>query len=408
MRSTVLPLATTLAVQALVSMAVLTVPVVAPAASSYVGISAGYIGVFIALVYGAAMVSSLACGDLVRRLGAIRVSQACLVLAAAGLAVAAGGTLPLLVAGALLLGAGYGSVTPASSHVLARTTAPHMMSLVFSLKQTGVPIGGALAGALVPLLVFAAGWQWALVAVAAACVVTALASQSIRASLDSDHDPHRRLCFASVVAPLHVVFSNDDVRRLALCSFLFSSLQLCLVTYLVTYLTTNLSYTLLRAGLMLSVAQGAGILGRIAWGALADRLQKPILVLAIIAAGMALAAIGTALFSTRWPLALVMAICATFGATAIGWNGVFLAEVARRAPRGKAVDATGGALFFTYFGVLVAPPLFGLIVEQGLGYSLAYAWLALPALLSGLWLMSQHRADEAETSSSRSELQESR
>jgi len=35
-----------------------------------------------------------------------------------------------------------------------------MMSLIFSIKQTGVPVGGALAGVLVPPLVLAFGWRW--------------------------------------------------------------------------------------------------------------------------------------------------------------------------------------------------------------------------------------------------------
>ncbi len=395
MRSEVLPLATTLAVQALVSMAVFTVPVVAPVAAADVGIAAAYVGMYIAIVYGISMVSSLACGDLIRKVGAIRVSQLSLLLAAAALMVAAGGTLPLLLASAVLMGAGYGPVTPASSHVLARTTPPHMMSLVFSLKQTGVPVGGALAGALVPLLVLAAGWRWSLLAVGAACIGVAVLAQAIRAGLDGDRDPARAIGLASAAGPLRVVTSAPDLRRLALCSFIFSSMQLCLITYLVTYLTSALDYTLVQAGLMLSMAQGTAIVARIGWGVLADRSGRPLTVLAGVAAGMAGGALGVALFTPAWPTVAMAAVCAAFGATAIGWNGVFLAEIARRAPAGKAVEATGGALFFTYFGVLVAPPLFGLAVENGLGYPLAFALMALPALGASLWLFSQQRAARA-------------
>lgn len=392
MKSTVLPLATTLAVQALVSMAVFSVPVLAPVAAADVGIAAAYVGMYIAIVYGVSMVSSLACGDLIRKVGAIRVSQLCLLLSGLGLAVAAGGTLPLLVASALLMGAGYGPVTPASSHVLARTTPPHMMAFVFSLKQTGVPVGGALAGALVPLLVLAVGWRGSLLAVGAACVAVAVIAQSIRAGLDGDRDPARALGLSSAAGPLRVVTSAPDLRRLALCSFVFSSMQLCLITYLVTYLTSALGYSLVQAGLMPSMAQAAAIVARIGWGALADRSGRPLTVLASVAAGMAGGALGVALFTPGWPTVAMAAVCAAFGATAIGWNGVFLAEVARRAPSGKAVEATGGALFFTYFGVLVAPPLFGLAVENGLGYPLAYALMALPAAAASVWLFSQPRA----------------
>jgi MFS family permease len=391
MHATLGPLAVTLAVQALVSMAVLTMPVVAPAAAADVGVPAAYVGLFIALVYGASMASSLVCGNLIRKFGAIRVSQACLLLAGAGLACAAAGTPPLLAASALLMGAGYGPVTPASSHVLARTTPPGAMSFVFSLKQTGVPLGGALAGAIVPSIVLVAGWRVALAVVAVACALVALGAQAIRPALDADREPARRLGVGSASGPLRVVLADAALRRLALLSFFFSSLQLCLVTYLVTYLA-GLGYPLVRAGLMLTVAQVAGVVARVAWGVLADRSGRPLVVLALVAAGMACGAFAASQFSPAWPLVLVAAACALFGGTAIGWNGVFLAEVARRAPPGRAAEATGGALSVTYFGVLVAPPLFGLAAERGAGFALAYAVLALPALVSALSLWGWDRA----------------
>ena len=66
----------------------------------------------------------------------------------------------------LLIGLGYGPITPASSHVLARTASPRRMALTFSLKQTGVPLGAALAGAALPLLAVGSGWRTALLSVA--------------------------------------------------------------------------------------------------------------------------------------------------------------------------------------------------------------------------------------------------
>jgi MFS family permease len=381
-------LATTLAVQMLVSMAVLAVPVLAPAAAADVGVPATYVGLYIALVYGASMLSSLACGDLIRRLGAIRVSQLCLLACAAGALLAAGGTLPLMVASAAAMGIGYGPVTPASSHVLARTTAPGVMSFVFSVKQTGVPLGGALAGALVPALVLGAGWKAALAVIAAACVLTALAAEPMRGVLDADREPGRGLGLGSLAGPLRVVAAAPDVRRLAVMSFVYSSIQLCLLTYLVTYLTSSVGYDLVQAGLMLSIAQAAGVAARIGWGAVADRTGRPVLLLSLLGVTMAGAALATAAFMPDWPAVLVALVCAVFGGSAIGWNGVYLAEVARRAPPGRAVEATGGAVAVTYFGVLVSPPLFALAVQQGAGYGAPYAVLALPALAiaAHLWL----------------------
>jgi MFS family permease len=389
MRSTLLPLAATLAIQALVAMATITVPVLAPAASDELHLSAGLIGLYVSLVYLGSMISSAASADLIRRFGAIRFSQYCLVMCAAGLALLTLGTTPALVASALVLGLGYGPITPASSHILAKTTPPHMMSFVFSVKQTGVPLGGALAGVVVPPLVLIGGWRLGALAVAGLCVLTALVAQAIRAENDADRDPKRPISARGPFRALALVATDANVRRLALSSFFFSALQLCLTTYLVTYLANQLGYTLVEAGLMLAVATTAGIVGRIAWGAAADRSGRPAAVLGLVGIAMAAAAGTMAISSPDWPSAAMIVLCAAFGGTAIGWNGVYLAEVAREAPPGKTVEATGGALFFTFFGVLITPPLFAAIVEGGGSYGMAFAVVAVPPLLCGLWLLSR-------------------
>ncbi len=175
-------------------------------------------------------------------------------------------------------------------------------------------------------------------------------------------------------------------------SFIYSSLQLCLVTYLVTYLTASVGYSLVQAGLMMSLAQAMGVVARIAWGALADGTRQPVAVLAFIGGGMAVGALATGAFEATWSPLLVAAVCAWFGATAISWNGVYLAEVVRRAPPGRAVEATGGSLAFTYLGVLVSPPLFGLAAEHCAGFGIAFAFLALPAIACAAWLWLSHRS----------------
>src|SRR5207248_7553672 len=129
----------------------------------------------------------LACGGFIERFGAIRVSQfGVLVCAAATLmiALAPAHATALLACGALLIGIGYGPITPASSHVLIRTAPPHRLAPTFSIKQTGVPAGAALAGALLPALALAVGWRNALVAAAMSGLAVAAIAQPTQAMLD--------------------------------------------------------------------------------------------------------------------------------------------------------------------------------------------------------------------------------
>lgn len=387
----VIVLAATLTVQSLAAMALLTMPVVAPAVAQALGISSAYVGVYVALAYVGAMMASVMGGAAVRRFGAIRLSQVGLALCSVGLLLCMVPSVPAMAVGAVLLGLGYGPITPASSHLLARTTSPERMSLVFSLKQTGVPLGGLLAGMIVPGLANVVGWQAAFGLVGAAGLLCAASIQPLYRRLDADRDPSQPLSLAAgIVAPLRLVFGHRSLTVLALVSFLFSIAQLSLTTYLVTYLHEDLGTSLVTAGLLLSVSQAAGVASRLLWGYVSDRFLGAVAMLAVLAMLIALCALVLPFLPALDSTALTLVVLALFGGSAVGWNGVYLAEVARQAPAGMASVATGGTLFMTFLGVVVGPPVFGLIAGLSGRYGIAYASLLVPAGLC-LWLLWRHR-----------------
>jgi sugar phosphate permease len=305
--------------------------------------------------------------------------------------------LPAVFMGAVLIGWGYGPITPASSHLLARTTAPHQMSLVFSIKQTGVPLGGMMAGAIVPLLLLFMNWQASLAVVAAACVLCSVCSQSLRESLDADRKVAQPVTFrlSSFAQPIRLVLAHRALATMAGCSFVFSMVQLSLSTYLVTYLYDDLSYGLVGAGVALSFTQAGGVVGRVAWGYVADRWLGASKTLALLGAVMALSALATAFLTATTPQVWVWVILSIFGASAIGWNGVYLAEVARQAPKGKASMATGGTLAFTYLGVVLGAPLFGALSAFFGTYRAGFLVLMAASAVCGVVLLLNHRRSVA-------------
>ena len=379
-------------------MALLTIPVMGPAVARALGVSSTLVGSYVALCYLAAMLGSLVGGTLARRIGAIRVSQLGLLLCAAGLALCMLPWLPATALGALLIGAGYGPITPASSHLLTLTTPPERMALVFSIKQTGVPVGGMLAGALVPSLLLVLGWQATLAAVALVCVLCAALAQPLRGPLDADREPAQALALRALVQPIGMVLRHKPLAVLAACSLLFSAVQVSVTAYLVTYLNESLGLSLLAAGAALSVSQLAGVVGRIAWGAVSDRGVGPRNTLILLAALMMIGCALLALLQAGWPAALLWTVLALLGASAIGWNGVYLATVARQAPPGQAGMATGGTLMFTFLGVVCGSPAFGAVASASGSYRVAFATLALPAaaaLALLVWRALQARREAA-------------
>ena len=390
-----LPLTVTLAIQTLVAVAVYCAPVMAPVAARELQVSPSAIGWFIATVYLGSMVGSVTAGGWVARFGPIRVSQAGLALCLAGLALAASAILPLLLLGAFVIGLGYGPSTPASSHILMRATPPSVIALSFSIKQTGVPLGGAIAGAVVPVLALELGWRSAAVAIGLACLGLALAIEPWRSHYDRGLDARAPLSLAAATAPVLLVLRAASLRQMALTSFVYGGVQITLVTYLVTFLTESFAMTLVLAGFVMAASQVASVAGRVLWGVLADRVFARRTMLGLLGIGMGFSALVTLAASPGWPAWLLFLFAAIFGSTAVGWNGVYLAEVARLAPAGKISQATGGCLFFTFLGVVVTPPAFNAVFAFSASYPAAYAVFGVPALATGIWLLATRSATVA-------------
>ena len=150
MKIIVLSVAAMLVQQAFATMAPMAIPLLGPVVVKIFGLNPGYIGGFAALTYGIGMLSAVSSGSVIRKYGPLRVGQLSLLLCGAGLWIGAVGSIPFMFVGVLLIGIGIGPSTPASSHILARFAPPHLAPLIFSIKQTGVPIGGIMAGTLFP------------------------------------------------------------------------------------------------------------------------------------------------------------------------------------------------------------------------------------------------------------------
>lgn len=370
------PLGATLLAQILASWANLTVPVFAVPLAADLATPATWIGVYVSITYFAAMVSGVMGSPFIIRYGAVRMLQVCLLLCAGSLMLLTTASLAVAVLCALVMGFGYGPTTPASSHVLSAQTPPRFMPLVFSIKQTGVPAGGVLAGVIVPVLVLAYDWQGAALTVAAVCVITACVLQPLRNALDIAREPRQPL-WVNPLNAVRLVWTHVGLRRLSLLSAAYSAVQMSFLSYLVTYLVEAIHRDLVTAGLVLAAAQVAGVGGRVLWGALAGLALSARHVLILLGLLMMLASATMALVTPDWHIVAIFTVAMVYGATAVGWNGVMLAELSRLAPAGQAVTATGGSLFFTFSGVMMGPSLFGAWVSVTGGYPSGFVILAV-------------------------------
>jgi len=113
--------------------------------------------------------------------------------------------------------------------------------------------------------------------------------------------------------------------------------------------------------------------------------------LAALGIAAAVCAYATAAMTEAWPAVAVIAVCTVFGATAIGWNGVQLSQVARHAPPGQAAMVTGASGFVTFAGVVLGPPTFALLAALTGSYRVGFLAFGTLSLVCGLWLLGKRR-----------------
>jgi predicted MFS family arabinose efflux permease len=263
-----------------------------------------------------------------------------------------------------------------------------ILEILWRNARESLPAGAALCGGLLPALSVALGWRAAFAIVAVAGAIVIASAQPVRASLDAERRVRsgRAPSLASVFAPLAMLRESRALFDLSLVSLAYSATQVCLMSFIVVHLTETLHWTLVAAGFALTTATVGGVAGRIGWGYVADHLLAPRRVLSLIGLIAAACGIGMALADATWPASVIVALALVFGATAIGWNGVQLAEVARLAPPGAAGKVTGATGFVTFAGVVIGPPSFALLSSLTGSYRSGFAAFAAVSTVAALGL----------------------
>ena len=358
--------------------------VIAPAMIADLMIDSAWIGVYFAIVAAAALATQLGCGNFIIRYGAMRMSQAALVLLAIGTAFAAIGTPFFLVLSALFSG----------SHLLGRCSPPKYMPLIFSIKQTAVPAGLLIAGFVAPSLTEWSNWRYTMLLSALSCVIFGLMLQPLVKHFDDDRIPTRRFHFSDFGTTLRSVLGTRSLRNLAFSCFAFNAVQTIFTVYFVVYLTT-IGYTMVAAGFLFSTVVVIAVPGRIVWGLLGSGYIQPRVMMAALALGMVISMVLLGISSEGWPTIVIGIIAAVISATALSWHGVLLAEAARAAPEGSRGGVTGGVLSFGQIGALTAPSVFALLLGVTDSYGIGFIVCSIPALMVGIALLRQRQGSNS-------------
>ena len=360
-------------------------PVLAPLLTASAGVAPERIGNLSSLSSAASIAYMALGGPILARLGPVASLQWGTAVAVLGLGIAAIGSWPALLVGALLMGLGYGPTAPASSRMLQATAPPAHRALIFSIKQAGAPAGGALAGLVIAPVAVIWGGVPALVLAMVLGLLAVAATNPMRRALDTDRDPTRpvgpRALFSrrNLAAPFAALLRAPALLPLTALAFCFAVVQGGLFSFSVTYLV-HLGLDLPQAGLAFAALQIAGTVARILLGWFADRTGTAVLNLVVQAFLAAATVVVFALLPPGVPLPLAAAAAALAGFFGASWNGIYLAEVARQAPPGAVAEATAGSTMLCFMGYVIGPTMFAAAVPH-LGWALPFMLCGIPLAL---------------------------
>jgi MFS family permease len=384
------PVASMLAIQVMISLSVLSLGVMMPAVAKDLAIDPKLVGVFTAIIYGVATVAALAAAGPIVRLGAVRICQAALLMGAIGLALNSLATIVATVGAVLFIGVAQGPINPASAHILAQRVPREYYGMVFSVKQTGTPLGFALAGILFPALLQWVGWRGASLIAAGMLLLAALLVEPLRPQLDVITVEGKAR--GSIWKSIGFVLRHPQLRVLGCSAFVFVIAQHTFTFYLVTYLYEHCGLSIARAGFLLFLSQIVGSAVRLLSGGMGDRMPRMKL-LGWTGIGMALGSTASGLLDADTPFWLITAVVIGYGSVVISWNGTSQAEFAHLSPPSEiaAIAAVQTALAFS--GAVFGPPIFG-VIASAVSYRWAFVVVAACVFLSGIWQLVEARRTE--------------
>lgn len=252
--------------QSLMTMSTAAIPTLWKYIGADFGLSDARIAVYSVMVYSVGFFSSSAAGSAIIKFGPLRSSQICLIAAAWAMLAFSFGLLGVIIPAALLLGIGMGPSTPASSQILARFSTPRRAPLVFSIKQTGVPIGGFIAGVVLVPIAEHVSWQAALLLCGVVTWAAAIWMQRFRGRFDDERDPHRTISVTDIGTSFRAATATPGLRKLAFAGMAFSGLQVGFMYYFNAYAVSEIGLSRIVAGQVYGAASLVAIVGRIFWG----------------------------------------------------------------------------------------------------------------------------------------------
>src|SRR5690349_21231424 len=242
----------------------------APFYKDELDLSRAQVGLFFSAFYLAMAGFSLGAGWLSDLFGVRRtIVHGHLALGVCTLSAAFAPSFPWAFLSFFLAGLGYSFLNPASSKGVMAWFRHEERATAMGTKQTGVPAGGVVTAMLAPQFVLFIGWRGALAAIGLINFLFAFVfSVTWRDPPESAAAPMRSAPAVEVPPPLNLW----KFLPISCGTAVYLIGQMALIAYVPLYLKDVMGFSAYWASQALALTQAGGMIGRIGWGIVSDRV----------------------------------------------------------------------------------------------------------------------------------------
>ncbi|WP_433136833.1 MFS transporter [Actinomadura nitritigenes] len=304
------------------------------------------------------------------------------------LALGAGSLAPgytaLLVA-LLVVGMGYSTVQPGGSKSVASWFDASQRGIAMGIRQAGLPLGAALASAVLPLVAEEFDWRATVltggfVALLGAGLFMGCYRRPPAEPARQDKGPSDPLA-AQLRARLRMLREPSTVK-IMLSGTSLISVQYGVAVLAVLHLHQASSVGTGRAALVLVASQGAGVAGRICLAAWSDRSSSGRYAIVLVCMVAVIAGLVVLMTPAGRAPAVASGIFVWLGFFGFGWYGPWVAYVTDAAPPGKTGFALGLVMSVNQIAIVTVPPMLGLLVDLTSSFTPAWALLSLLTIIA--------------------------
>lgn len=340
----------------------------APFLVGNLGLTRTQIGMLITVAFGVAALLSLYAGEVVDAVGGRTALLWLFGLLAVAFGIAAAAPVyGVLLAAVAVAGVSQALANPATNSIIAKKVPPRRRGMAVGVKQSGVQMAALLAGLVLPPVAAAYGWRWALLSLVPLCLLCLMV---VLVTLPPGPRLRRTIKLRLPPSP------NRPLRWLMAYSLCVGCGIAATSTYLPLYAHESLGLGEKVAGLAIAVYGVSGVIARIGWTSLVDRLSGTSGPMAALAVGAGVSAL---ILAQAEPVGVALLWVAVIGvgASAVAANAISMLTVIRDRGLGATGHASALVSLGFFAGFFISPPIFGVVVDASGGY--LTGWLLVAA-----------------------------